>query len=63
MSKQQIEHFKRAAGEMAAAQLKDGMIVGLGSGTTTTLAVAAIGRRVKDGLKVTGIATSEKTAD
>lgn len=48
---------------MAAAQLRDGMIVGLGSGTTATLAVAAIGRRVAAGLRITGIATSEKTAD
>jgi ribose 5-phosphate isomerase A len=63
MSGLQIQRFKQAAGEMAAAQLRDGMIVGLGSGTTATLAVAAIGIRVAAGLKITGIATSEKTAD
>jgi ribose 5-phosphate isomerase A len=63
MTDSDIEHFKQAAGEMAAAQLQDGMIVGLGSGTTATLAVAAIGRRVKEGLKITGIATSGKTAE
>jgi ribose 5-phosphate isomerase A len=63
MSISQIEHLKQAAGELAAAQLQDGMIVGLGSGTTAALAVAAIGRRVKKGLRITGIATSEKTAD
>lgn len=57
-----INRFKQAAGKLAAAQLKDGMVVGLGSGTTATLAVAAIGRRVQEGLKIVGIPTSEKTA-
>jgi ribose 5-phosphate isomerase A len=39
------------------------MVVGLGSGTTATMAVAAIGRRVAQGLRIIGIPTSEKTAD
>ena len=39
------------------------MVVGLGSGTTATLAVAAIGRRVQEGLKIVAIPTSQKTAD
>ncbi len=55
--------FKASAGVSAAAHLHDGMIVGLGSGTTAALAVAAIGRRVEAGLKIVGIPTSEKTAD
>jgi ribose 5-phosphate isomerase A len=59
---QQIESFKEAAAEAAVAQLVDGMVVGLGSGSTAELAVAAIGRRIKDGLRITGIPTSEKTA-
>ena len=58
-----IKEYKQAAADSAATQLQNGMIVGLGSGTTATLAVAAIGQRVKQGLKITGIATSEKTAD
>ncbi len=59
---QQIDLYKKTAAEAAAAQLTDGMIVGLGSGTTAELAVVAIGARVKDGLKIIGIPTSEKTA-
>ena len=59
---QQMNQFKEAAAQAAAEQLHDGMIVGLGSGTTAALAVAAIGKRVKDGLKIIGIPTSEKTA-
>jgi ribose 5-phosphate isomerase A len=57
-----IDELKRAAAESAAAELQDGMIVGLGSGSTAKLAVDAIGRRVKEGLKIIGIPTSEQTA-
>lgn len=58
-----INRFKQAAANSAATLLHDGMIVGLGSGTTATLAVAAIGRRVQEGLKIIGIPTWQKTAD
>src|SRR5438270_25908 len=57
------DQLKRMAADWAAAQLKDGLIVGLGSGSTAALAVAAIGERVKKGLKIIGIPTSELTAD
>ena len=63
MTQEEQNRLKQAAATYAAAQLKDGMIVGLGSGSTSTMAVAAIGERVKAGLKVIGIPTSEKTAD
>jgi ribose 5-phosphate isomerase A len=52
---------KAAAAELAVAELRDGMIVGLGTGSTATLAVRAIGRRVREGLRITGVATSEHT--
>jgi ribose 5-phosphate isomerase A len=58
-----IDQLKEEAASASAERLTDGMIVGLGSGSTATLAVAAIGRRVKDGLKIIGIPTSEKTAE
>jgi ribose 5-phosphate isomerase A len=51
---------KAAAAEAGAALIEDGMVVGLGSGSTAALAVEAIGRR---GRKIIGIPTSEKTAD
>src|SRR5580698_6503501 len=56
------DSLKAAAAESAAALVVDGMIVGLGSGSTAALAVSAIGRRVRDGLRITGIPTSESTA-
>jgi ribose 5-phosphate isomerase A len=53
--------LKLAAAESAAALVTDGMIVGLGSGTTAALAVNALGRRVSEGLRIVGIPTSEAT--
>jgi ribose 5-phosphate isomerase A len=58
-----IDKFKAAAADMAAAQLESGMVVGLGSGSTARLMVTAVGRRVKEGLRIVGIPTSEQTAD
>ncbi len=57
-----MNQFKQAAADAAVEQLHDGMIVGLGSGTTSELALAAIGQRVKAGLRIIGIPTSEKIA-
>ena len=56
------DQLKLAAAESAVAQVTDGMIVGLGSGSTATFAVSALGRRVRDGLRIVGIPTSERTA-
>jgi ribose 5-phosphate isomerase A len=53
---------KAAASESAAALVTDGMLVGLGSGTTAAFAVSALGRRVREGLRFVGIPTSENTA-
>jgi ribose 5-phosphate isomerase A len=57
------DELKQMAADAAAAELRDGMIVGLGSGSTATLAVDAIARRVSTGLKIVGIPTSERTAE
>jgi ribose 5-phosphate isomerase A len=56
------EALKRAAAERAVAEIEDGMVVGLGSGSTAALAVKALAVRVKAGLRVSGIATSNETA-
>lgn len=57
-----LNRFKQTAAESAAELVQPGMIVGLGTGSTAAFAVAAIGKRVKSGLRITGIPTSEKTA-
>ena len=54
-----MEQAKQAAGEQAATLVSDGMVLGLGTGSTTAFALKAIGRRVReDGLDVSGVPTS-----
>jgi ribose 5-phosphate isomerase A len=56
---------KRAAAEAAVAEIADGMIVGLGTGSTAAFAIQALGDRVRHGLAVTAAASSlatERTA-
>lgn len=54
--------LKRIAAEKAVEAVADGMVLGLGTGSTAALAVDAIGHRVQAGLKVVAIPTSEATA-
>jgi len=54
--------LKRAAAEAAVALVRDDMVVGLGTGSTASFAVEALGRRHHEGLRLVGIATSERTA-
>jgi ribose 5-phosphate isomerase A len=57
-----MDAAKRAVGEAAAALIEDGMLVGLGSGSTASLMVRALGRRVREqGLRITGVPTSVDT--
>ncbi len=50
---------KKAVGEAAAAMAEDGQRIGLGTGSTTAYAIAALGRRVReDGLQIVGTPTS-----
>ena len=62
-SKEIANQYKEIAAGAGAGYLENGMIVGLGSGTTSELAVAAIGRRVKEGLRIIGVPTSERIAE
>ncbi len=48
-------------GKRAASEIPDGAIVGLGTGSTADAMIAALGERVRDGLTVTGVATSDQT--
>jgi ribose 5-phosphate isomerase A len=52
---------KQIAGEKAAEYVQDGMIVGLGTGSTAYFAIAQLGRRVAQGLRIQGIPTSEQS--
>ena len=52
---------KQRAAEAAVEYVKDGMIVGLGTGSTTEFAVKKLGEKVRDGLAIRGIPTSDIT--
>lgn len=57
-----LDQLKQAAAEVAVGLVENGMIVGLGTGSTAKFAVEALGKRVKEGLHIVGIPTSEATA-
>src|SRR5580704_6118812 len=57
------EAEKEAAGRAGAKLVRDGDVVGLGTGSTAYFAVVALGDCVKAGLKIIGIPTSIHTAD
>ena len=52
---------KLQAAKKAVEFVEDGMVLGLGTGSTTRLAVDEIGKLVKDGYKLVGIPTSIET--
>ncbi len=52
---------KEAAARHAATLVEDGMVLGLGSGSTAALFVYALGERVRAGLRVVGVPTSLAT--
>ncbi|GGD00031.1 ribose-5-phosphate isomerase RpiA [Enterococcus wangshanyuanii] len=55
-------NLKQMAGIEAAKYVEDGMIVGLGTGSTAKFMVDEIGRRIKEeGLSITGVTTSKET--
>lgn len=59
-----IEELKREAGRRAAEFVGDGMVVGLGSGSTARYATLRIAQRLREGAlrDIVGVPTSEDTA-
>lgn len=55
------EELKKLAGEKAVEYVQDGMILGLGSGSTVEYSIKKLGKLVKGGLKIKGIPTSVHT--
>ena len=56
------DELKRAAAMRAIEEVEDGMVLGLGTGSTAFFVVEGLGQRVAAGLRVVGIPTSERTA-
>lgn len=55
------EQLKKIAAEKATAEIREGMVVGLGTGSTVYYALLKIGEMVRSGLNITGIPTSSGT--
>ncbi|MGH9684844.1 MAG: ribose-5-phosphate isomerase RpiA [Candidatus Acidiferrales bacterium] len=57
------DRWKKAAAEAAAKLVDEGMVVGLGTGSTAAFLVSALGRRIaEENLRILGIPTSKQTA-
>src|SRR5262245_12265790 len=54
--------LKRAAADAAVELVQDGMVVGLGTGSTAAFALEALARRHRQGYRFIGIPTSAHTA-
>ena len=54
---------KKIVGEKAVEFIKDGMVVGLGTGSTVYYTILKLGQLVKEGLSIQGIPTSIQTAE
>lgn len=52
-------NLKKIAAERAAEYIQDGMKVGLGTGSTAYFAICRLGERVREGLQIQAVATSE----
>jgi ribose 5-phosphate isomerase A len=57
----EVESHKRAAAERALELVRPGMIVGLGTGSTARYFIDGLGRRVREGLAVKAVVTSDES--
>ena len=57
------DDLKKAAAEKALELVQDGMLVGLGSGSTARFFTQGVGRLVAGGMKVRGVPSSRATAE
>src|SRR5438132_10720898 len=60
----QQDSWKQLAGEAAAKLIEDGMVIGLGSGSTAAYLIYALARRIQGGLSIVGaVPTSKVTGE
>lgn len=60
---QLADELKHAAADKALELVQDGMLIGLGSGSTARFFVEGLGRLVESGVKVRGVPSSRETAE
>ena len=58
-----IEHMKQLACQRAAQEVREGMVLGLGTGSTVYYFLQELGRMVREGIRLTGVPTSVRTAE
>ena len=56
-----LDRPKQQAAERALDLIRDGQVIGLGTGSTAKFAIEGLGRLVRDGLSVKGVPTSVAT--
>jgi ribose 5-phosphate isomerase A len=61
-AQQDLDSLKKAAAMKAVEFVRDGMIVGLGTGSTAKHMVIALGEKVRAGMQLRGVPTSQETA-
>jgi len=57
-----LEEAKKNAGRHAVNLVKSGMTIGIGTGTTVFWFIRELAIRVKEGMKITAVSTSEQTS-
>lgn len=62
MTSEDLDSLKKAAAIKAVEFVRDGMIVGLGTGSTAKHMLIALGAHVRAGMKLRGVPTSQETA-
>jgi ribose 5-phosphate isomerase A len=55
------DQLKMAAARSAVSLVTDDLVVGLGTGSTAAFAIRYLGERVRDGLRIVGVPTSERS--
>jgi ribose 5-phosphate isomerase A len=55
--------LKEMAARKAVEHVRDGMVVGLGSGSTASIAIKLLGEKVGQGWKITGVPTSRESEE
>lgn len=54
---------KQLAAEYSVKYIEDGMIIGLGTGSTVRFLLAKLGERIRQGLKISAVSTSSGTTE
>lgn len=62
MTSYDLDHLKKTAATEAVQCIRDGMVVGLGTGSTAKHMIQVLGEKVRAGMNLRGVPTSQETA-